>query len=140
MPAEFEEAGIRFLYPENWRLEREATETGWTVSIQSPGTAFMMICLREDLPTIDEMADAALATLREDYPTLEAEDSFDPIAGQPSVGHDIQFFSLDFTNTCWTRCFYTAHGTVLVMCQTTDVEKSEPVLRAVCKSMQVTDE
>ena len=55
-----------------------------------------------------------------------------------AVGHDIQFFSLDLTNTCWTRSFYSARGTVLVMCQTSDLEleKNEPVLRAICASLE----
>jgi hypothetical protein len=140
MPAIFEEAGIRFQYPENWRLEREENEAGWTISVHSPGTAFMMLCLREDMPTTDELADTALAALKEEYPSLEAEDCFDALAGQPTVGHEMQFFSLDLTNTCWTRSFYSANGTVLVMCQTSDVEKNELVLRAICASMEVEEE
>jgi hypothetical protein len=58
------------------------------------------------------------------------------------VGHDIRFFSLDLTNTCWTRSFYSARGTVLVLCQTNDLEleTNEPVLRAICASLEVDDE
>jgi hypothetical protein len=140
MPALFEETGIRFQYPENWRLEREDNDSGWTVSVHSPGTAFIMICLRQDRPTTDELADTALEALREDYPDLEAEDCFESLAGQPAVGHEIQFVSLDLINTCWTRSFYSPHGTVLVLCQVTDHEKMEPVLRAICASMKVEDE
>jgi hypothetical protein len=138
MAAIFAEDGIRFRYPENWKLEREENETGWTVSVQSPGTAFFMICLRDDLPTPDELAETALAALREDYPELEADEHIDTLAGQMAVGHDIRFFSLDLTNTCWTRSFYSARGTVLVMCQTNDLEleKTEPVLRAICASLE----
>jgi hypothetical protein len=140
MPAQFEDSGIRFQYPDNWRLEREDNETGWTVAVQSPATAFMMICLREDMPTTDDLADTALAALREDYPSLEAEDCFDTLAGQPAIGHDIQFLSLDLTNTCWTRSFYSTYGTVLVLCQTNDLEGNEAVLRAICASIEVEDD
>ncbi len=142
MAAQFDEGGIRFRYPENWTLEREDSDTGWTVSLQSPGTAFMMVCLREDMPSNDRLAEAALETLREDYPELEAEDRVESVAGQPAVGHDIRFFSLDLTNTCWTRSFYTEQGTVLLLCQTSDLEleESEPVLRAICASLEVDDE
>jgi hypothetical protein len=138
MAAMFEEDGIRFQYPENWKLEREEDETGWTVSVESPGTAFLMVCLRDDLPTPIELAETALAALREDYPDLEADEQVDTLAGQMAVGHDIRFFSLDLTNTCWTRSFYSARGTVLVMCQTSDMEleKNEPVLRAICASFE----
>jgi hypothetical protein len=138
MAAMFEEDGIRFQYPENWKLEREEDETGWTVSVESPGTAFLMVCLRDDLPTPIELAETALAALREDYPDLEADEQVDTLAGQMAVGHDIRFFSLDLTNTCWTRSFYSGRGTVLVMCQTSDMEleKNEPVLRAICASLE----
>src|SRR5438552_15017876 len=142
MVAEFDAPGIRFKYPENWQLEREDNETGWTVSIQSPETAFLMLCLREDMPPTDEVAQSALEALREVYPDLEADECVDSVAGQPAVGHDIQFFSLDLTNTCWTRSFHSARGTVLVLCQTNDLEmeKNEPVLRAICASLELDDE
>ena len=142
MAARFDDGGIHFQYPENWQLEREENETGWTVSLQSPGTAFMMLCLREDLPTPDQVAEAALDALREEYPELEADDCVDNLAGQPAIGHDIRFISLDLTNTCWTRSFYSSEGTVLVLCQANDLEleEHEPVLRAICKSLEVDQE
>jgi hypothetical protein len=63
------------------------------------------------------------------------------MAGQPAIGHDIRFTSLDLTNTCWTRSFYAGAGTVLVMCQLNDLdlEAYEQVLRAICASLQVDD-
>jgi hypothetical protein len=142
MAALFDDEGIRFRYPENWQLEREENEAGWTVSLQSPGTAFLMLSVREDLPAADALADETLAALREEYPGLEADECVDTLAGRPAVGHDIRFFSFDLTNTCWTRSFRTAGGTVLVLCQTNDLEleTAEPVLRAVCASLTVEDE
>jgi hypothetical protein len=138
----FDEAGIRFRYPENWKLEREDTEGGWTVSLQSPETAFVTIGLYQDGPDVEGVAETALAAMREDYPDLEAEDCVDSLAGRPAIGHDIRFFSLDLTNTCWIRSFYCSRGTVVVMCQVNDLEleKNEPVLRAICASLQVDDE
>ena len=78
MAAKFDEGGLRFRYPENWRLEREQDETGWTVSLQSPNTAFLMVCLREDGPDTQQLAEAALEALKEDYPELEADACVDP--------------------------------------------------------------
>jgi hypothetical protein len=142
MVAQFEDGGIRFKYPENWTLEREDNENGWTISLQSPETAFLMLSLREDMPTTDQLADSALAALREEYPELEADERIDSLAGQPAVGHDIRFFSLDLTNTCCTRSFYTAQGTILLLCQFNDLEleKNEPVLRAICASLELEEE
>jgi len=137
----FEDEGIRFRYPENWRLEREDTDTGWTVVVQSPETAFAMISLNES-PSVENMAETALAAMREDYPDLDVDACVDSVAGRPAVGYDIRFFSLDLTNTCWIRSFYCSRGTMVVMCQVNDLEleTNEPVLRAICASLEVDDE
>jgi hypothetical protein len=138
----FEDDGIRFRYPENWRLEREDTDIGWTVVVQSPDTAFAMISLNDESPSVETTAEAALATMREEYPDLDADSCVDSIAGRPAVGHDIRFFSLDLTNTCWIRSFYCSRGTIVVLCQVNDLEleTNEPVLRAICASLEVDDE
>jgi hypothetical protein len=138
----FEDEGIRFKYPKTWQLEREENETGWTISLQSPDTAFLTISLREDMPSVDRMAETALAALREEYPDLEAENCVDSLAGQPAVGHDIRFFSFDFTNTCWTRSFYSSRGTFLVLCQANDLELETHgrVLKAICASLELDED
>jgi hypothetical protein len=141
MPAAFDQDGIRFLYPENWALEHAEHEAGWTVAVQSQETAFLTVSLREDRPSIEALADAALATLREDYPELESDATAGTFAGQPSVGHDVRFFSLDLTNTCRIRSFRTAAGTVLVLSQVNDLEERNAlVMEAICKSLTVDDE
>src|SRR5713226_6062171 len=121
MPGVFHEDGIRFQYPENWQLTQEETETGWTVSVQSPNTAFFLLTYDADMPEVGFMADTALEALRAEYPDLEADEAIESLAGQPAVGHDIRFFSLDLTNTCCTRSFYSETGTILVMWQATDL-------------------
>jgi hypothetical protein len=142
MPAQFQQDGIRFLYPENWELDRQDNDAGWTVSVQSPGTAFFLISYDAERPEADLMADTALEALRSEYPGLESDPAVESLAGQPAVGHDVQFFSLDLTNTCWLRSFYTGSGTVLVMWQANDLEldRMGPVLRAICASIQVDEE
>lgn len=138
---EFNREGICFTYPETWKLECEDGDHGWTVLVQSPGTAFMLLSYDSDSPDTEHMAQTALEALREDYPDVEAEEQAGTLAGQPAVGHDIRFFSLDLTNTCWTRSFYSPGGTVLAMCQFTDheMEKYEPVLKAMCASLRIED-
>jgi hypothetical protein len=142
MATQFHEGGVRFRYPENWKLEREDNDTGWAVTVQSPGTAFMVVSLCEKPATPEELIETTLTALREEYPDLEADDCSDSLAGQPAVGHDIRFFSLDLTNTCWTRSLYTAGGTLLVLCQLNDLEleQHEPVLRAMCASLELDED
>jgi hypothetical protein len=139
MPRQFREGSLSFTYPDNWALEREDSDDGWTVSLQSPDTAFVTVSLERDHPDVDYMAGEALNALREVYPELEADEAREFLAGQMAVGHDVDFFSLDLTNTCWTRCFATPDGTVLVLCQVTDFELPlhGPVLKAICASLRV---
>jgi hypothetical protein len=139
MPATFRKDGIRFQYPENWHLEREDADDGWTVSVQSPDTGFFMLTFDTNMPDTDHVCRTVLETLRADYPGLEADDAMESLAGQPAVGHDIRFFSLDLTNTCCTRSFYTDHGTVLLMWQVNDLELDQfvPIVRAIQASLRV---
>lgn len=142
MSKQFNEGGLSFRYPENWTLEREDGDHGWTVSLQSPDTAFVILSCDEEMPEREDVAETVLDALRADYPDLEAEPCIDTLAGQMAVGHNIQFISFDLTNTCWTRSFYCDSGTILVMCQSNDLEmeQNEPVLRAICASLAVGEE
>ena len=139
MPGEFNEDGVSFSYPDSWRLEREEDDEGWAVTLQSPGTAFALLRLDRSLPRTEDMVRTTLDALREDYKELEAEPAIDMLAGEMAVGHDINFFSFDLSNTCWTRSLYGGAGTLLVMCQFPDIEQAEyePALRAICASLKV---
>ena len=139
MAAQFDRDGVRFLYPENWTLEGEDTDTGWTVSVQSPDTAFLVIALDQNMPDTETMARTALNALEEEYKDLESEEALESIAGQPAIGHDVRFFSFDLTNSCAIRSFYSSRGTILLMWQANDLElaHNEPVLRAITASMKV---
>jgi hypothetical protein len=139
MPLVFQADGIRFQYPDSWRLTREDAKTGWTVSVESPETAFFLLTFDDQMPEVGLVAQTVLDALRADYPDLEAEDALELIAGQPALGHDIRFFSLDLTNTCHTRTFYNEAGTILVMWQANDLELEdvEPVFQAICASLCV---
>ena len=44
----FEADGIRFQYPSNWQVARDDAESGWTVTVQSPGTAFFLLTRKND--------------------------------------------------------------------------------------------
>ena len=138
----FEHDGISFRYPATWQLEQEPNDNGWTVSLQSPGTAFVFLSCDESMPTAEDVAETALAALKEEYPDLEAEPRVEKLAGQMAVGHDVQFFHFDLTNTCWTRSFYSGAGTVLLLCQVSDIEEETygPVLRAIGASLESKDE
>ena len=142
MVGQFDEQGIHFRYPETWNLEREETESGWTVYLQSPSTAFLLLSYDEEMPNPEEILEATLEALRSDYPDLEVYDRVESVAGQMAVGHDIQFTSLDLTNSCWTRSFCTDNATVLLLWQANDLdlEEAEPVFQAIRASLEVEED
>jgi len=134
----FREGSLSFRYPDNWQIEREDNDHGWTVSVYSPGTAFLTLTLDTDYPDSERVADTVLEAMRSEYPELEADERAEQVAGQWAVGHDLSFFSLDLTNTCWTRSFDCPDGTALLLCQVSDIDTSEePVLRAICVSLRI---
>jgi hypothetical protein len=114
-------------------------ETGWGVTVQSPGASFLMLSWNTEGVTADELAEETLSSLEGLYQELDAEPGSTSIAGRQAFGHDVRFFMFDLTNTCWIRAFKTAHATVMVMWQVNDLEMEsyEPVLRAMIASMKV---
>jgi hypothetical protein len=142
MTKQFNEDGVSFQYPDNWRLTREPGENGWTVTVQSPATAFLVLSFDAESPPLEQMANTAVEALRSEYPELEADACVDTLAGRMAVGHDMNFFSFDLSNTAWTRCIDAERGSLLVWWQANDLElgTSEPVLQAILASLRVEDE
>lgn len=138
---QFERNGVSFQYPENWQLTPEPYESGWTVTVQSPGTAFLTLTCDGIGPGIGELADAALSALKEEYKEVDAEPFSGNIAGLPAIGYDAEFFSLDLTNTCIIRAMSAEQGTILIIAQASDLEQTNlQVLRAMIVSMRIDEE
>jgi len=141
MAACYEREGIRFQYPENWRVETTESAEGWSVAVYSPQTAFMLLTVNRDRPPVAGTLETTLSALREDYSDLESDESTEIIAKRRAQGRDVRFFSMDLTNSCWLRSFRTGAGTILILSQTSDLELElmEPVLRAIRASLEVAD-
>jgi hypothetical protein len=139
----YDNHGVRFAYPSNWEVEVSDDGPRTTIAVNEPGgTAFALISLDDDCPAPSEVADEALEAMREEYPQLDAYPALEDIGGRRAVGHDVEFFTLDFLNACIIRCFRTPRRTVLLLEQwseTADGEGLEPVFTAVRKSFQETD-
>jgi hypothetical protein len=143
MPAIYDDRGIRFEYPNDWELE--VTDDGplTTVAVQAPGgLAFALVTVDDSCPSPADVADQALEALREEYPVLDASPALETINGHRTVGHDVEFISLDMTNSCTIRCFRTPRRTVLLFGQWSDLvaEESEPNLDAVRRTFEETDD
>lgn len=139
MSRTFERSGFHIDYPGDWKLETEETEDGWCATLFSPDTAFLMLSHHREEDDPPEVADMALESLRESYPDLEADSAVESIGGQPVIGYDVSFFTLDLTNTCWIRSLTGPEGCLLIMGQCTDDELPEhgESIKAIFKSLRV---
>jgi hypothetical protein len=138
----YDDRGIRFEYPDDWELDVSDDGPRTAVTVQSPaGPAFALVAVDDSLPSPREMVDEALAALEEEYPGLDAVPASDAIAGHEAVGFDVEFFSLDMTNSCVVRSFQTPRRTVFLMAQWSDVEGDETrdALAALRRSLEETD-
>ena len=138
----YDDHGIRFEYPPEWEVEVSDDGPRTTISLQSPnGLAFALVTLDEDRPPPADLADEALAAMREEYPSLDAAPALETIDGHKAVGHDVEFISLDLTNSCVLRSFRTPRRTVFVLAQWSDFEEddAEATLLAVRRSIGETD-
>ena len=135
----FQRDGVRFSIPPNWQLETEDDGDGWTVSLQGPGTAFLVVSYCPGIDDPGELVDAAVEGLQADYPDLDAADAVGHLAGQPALGADVNFVHLDLTNTCWIRAIPAAEGALLVMAQCTaeELEDQGQALKAIMAAMTV---
>lgn len=123
MPARFEQRGVSFLYPDNWRLEEEPSdEASLQLTVFSPGTAFWSLAVYPGFRDVRDLLDEVVRALQAEYPDLEQSPADEWIGRQPLVGCDAHFFYLDLTNTVQVRVFQRLGETCLVIAQSEDRE------------------
>ena len=111
--------GIRFEYSVGWTLEEVEDGPRMTVTATAEdGLGFAFVAL-DTTPGIDPdaLAQEALDALREEYPTLRSQPATSEIDGQASVGHAIEFDSLDIPNECVIHCRVTPNRAILYFAQ-----------------------
>src|ERR1700738_2020945 len=78
----YDDHGIRFEYPLTWELEVSDDGPRTTVAVQEPGAPVCALApVAEPRPAPPELADEALAAMREEYPALDAAPALETIAG-----------------------------------------------------------
>ena len=110
-------------------------------SNSNAGPAFALVTIDSSRPEPVEVADLALEAMREEYPKLDASAAQESIAGRTATGHDVEFISLDMTNSCVIRCARTDLRTIFCFGQWSDLEGEDTgnVLEGVRRSIRETD-
>lgn len=138
MPGTYEKLGIRFQYPESWRVdEAEALAGEQSVAVYSPDGAFWSVMIHAPTQDLQSLADAALETMKQVYDELDAEAVAETVSHVPLVGYDINFYCLDLTNTAQVRACRTPAAAYLILCQADDREYAQvaSVFQAITHSL-----
>jgi hypothetical protein len=122
----YEDHGVRVECPSTWEIEVSEDGDEATISLQDPGgLAFGLVTTDDSCPDPDDVAAAALAAMREEYPELDVEPVFDTHGEHAVTGFDVEFFALDSANAARIRCFSTPRRTVLLFGQWSELGDSD---------------
>jgi len=134
--------GVRFIHPPGWTREVEHSDDGLICSLQSTGVTFALVGVYPAGVDADELLEQALDSLREEHPSLEAEEWDESDPDDPIQTLEAVFMSLDMLSYCWLRAWEVGPRTVLAMVQSVEpeAERGRLVFRALCQSMEPTGE
>lgn len=137
-PAVYSRFGIQFQYPENWQLWEDQTE-GWpfSVSLQSPATAFWSLTLYRKLLPPETVAAEVLAAMRDEYQDLDVSPSRLRTSQGTGTAFDLNFYCLDLLIAGCLQVFDYKDHTFVVLTQAEDreFETAQLVLRAITESL-----
>ncbi len=138
----YDEEGLHFEYPAGWELETSEEDDVRTLAAQEPdGLGFVIITVDPSRPDPAEVAAAALEAMREEYPDLDSLPVLESINDHAATGHDIEFMTMDATNSAAIRCFRTPLRTILAFGQWSDLGPDDlgDLVRDVLHSIDETD-
>lgn len=120
---EFNRFGLSFQYPDNWSVDvSDAAGRHAAVAVYSPGGGFWSVSGHTAGGPPDELAQAVVAQMRDEYRDLDAEPVTDHVRGRVLPGYDMNFYCLDLTNTAQVRTVTAGGAVYLLFCQAEDRE------------------
>ncbi len=137
MPAVFENYGLKFVYPENWKLFEEGENWPKEVSLESPSGALWTLHLYEPAKDPKQLIQGAMEAIQEEYEQVEAEFVQEPIGPAVAEGCNLTFFYLDLLVVCQVRSFTWGDRTLLMISQAEDrdFQELDPVFQAMLVSL-----
>lgn len=138
MTATYEQSGIRFLYPENWKISDEDLDSApQTVSLQCPGSGFWTLHLYSGGQTPATLVAEVLGAMRQEYDEFEFESLEEKWDDVETCGYVMHFYCLDLLVTARVLGIRDGRRTYIVLWQAENREfdELEPVFRAVTMSL-----
>src|SRR5262245_21007405 len=114
--------GVRFIHPPGWTREVEHSEDGLLCSMQSTGVTFGIVGVYPKGADPDDLVEQALDSLRQEHPSLEADEWDESDPNDPVQTIEAVFMSLDMVSYCWIRAWEVGDRLVLAMVQSIEPE------------------
>lgn len=125
MQQQFQGLGIRFRYPDDWRLAEEMGEDEVMLTLSSPESAIWSATVMRHRPDPEEVLQSAIEVFREEYDDLDIEETQTRLANREVPAADIDFVCFEMTNSAHLRAFRTGQFTVLVLYQSSDADMDD---------------
>jgi hypothetical protein len=122
MASRYNAHGVRFNFPESWKLTEEQEDRQVSITVSSPGTSFWVLSLFLDRPDPAEIVEAVLDAFRSEYREIDIYASQARVCRRPTEARDIDFVCLELLNSAAVRVFRTRDFTALVLYQGTERE------------------
>lgn len=138
MAACYENAGIRFLYPENWTItEDEVPSCRLSVSVQSPESGFWSLAVYGGRVNPRDLVEQVLESMCREYEGVECTRVVERFGDVRPAGYEMCFYCLDFIVNSRAIAARARGKTLLIMWQAEDREyqQLEPVFRAITSSL-----
>lgn len=139
MTAVYEKLGLKFLYPENWKLTDSGDDSvPHEITIDSPdGAAMWSVHVYPNDSCPDDLLDQTVDSLRETYADLELSELEDPASEKSIEGNEALFYCLDFLVRVRLQVFETDQHRILAWYQAEDreFEKMDLVFQAITTSL-----
>lgn len=133
MTAVFENAHVRFMYPENWTIAEDSGTDPPTVTVQSPSSGFWTLIMYSDDYEPDELTTQVVAAMDEEYEALESNPTTLEVAGLEIQGYEMFFSCLDLVVSAKTFALRHNDRTLLILWQgeSRDSDELELVFQAI---------
>lgn len=138
MTAVYEKHGVRFQYPENWKLYEESSRWPREITLESPSGAIWALHVYFPPDKPQRLLEDSLQAMHREYRDIETHKVSELLDAETSAeGYNLLFFYLDLIVDCRLRSFTYHDKTFLLMTQAEEREyqQLEPVFSAITTSL-----
>ena len=138
MPINYQQNGIQFLYPDNWKImDEQAVSNPPSVTLQSPGTGYWSLTIYPDSFNPEQLVQETVDAIREEYDSVEVEPVTCSYGDQLASGYHMAFYCLDLIVNAQAVSLRVGSQTVLFVYQAEDSEfrQLDPVFEALAVSV-----